>query len=123
MVNLQKLLTKILTSIKGINTVTSASGSVAVNAQTVTQIASLTLGAGTYLVISYMDRTTNGSVAYNNLIQGSVSGYRVVRSTDINGGGNINALVVDGNQTIRVSGYSTTATTLRVTITAIRLGG
>ena len=76
---------------------------------TKTTVGSITLGEGTYLVVSYLNLSKAGTGSYNHHVDASVSGSRVVRSTEENGGGSCNVGFYNGNQTITVSIYTTTA--------------
>ena len=87
-----------------------------VAANTTTTIVTITFpSSGKWLVLSNMDRNTTGSSTYNHTLNGIT-----VRSPDYNGGGSVNFAVVDSSSTT-ISGWSSTATRLRVRYTAIRI--
>ena len=94
-----------------------------VQVRTLTDIGSITLGAGTYLVVSYLVLSAAGTSSYNHHVNGSVSGTRVVRSTEVNGGGSCNVALFNGNQTITVQAYLGSANNVTVSgsIQAVKL--
>ena len=91
------------------NTLTTVNLSKASIAKTTkTTVGTITLGAGTYMVVSYLNLSKSGTSSYNHDVTGSVVGSRVVRSTEMNGGGSCNVGFYNGNQTLTVSIYTVT---------------
>ena len=90
---------------------------------TTTNIGTLTLPAGTYMVWSYTQLSKSGTGVYNHTITQSNGGNRVVRSPETNGGGSINGGVYSGDQTLTVSVYLPTVDDVTVSgaIQAVKL--
>ena len=91
--------------------------------KTLTDIGTITLPEGTYLVVSYINLNKVGTGSYNHHVGGPISGTRIVRSTELNGGGSCNVAIFAGNQTVTVQVYTNTvdAVTVSGMINAIKL--
>lgn len=82
------------------NTYLTGSASKSVAYRTDTTVTTISLPAGQWLVISYMALGSAGTGTFNNTL-GNVS----VRSTEVNGGGSINARVVTGPASLDIKCY------------------
>lgn len=88
----------------------------ATTAGTVTTIGTISIPAGTWLVLGFADLASSGSGIYVFGI-----GTRSTRLSEASGGGMVNFNVFTGTQTVNVIGYTTTANTMRVSYALIRL--
>jgi len=93
-----------------------------VSANTWTTTKSISLTAGTWLVISYMDLNVSVSGIYNNRLS-ALSTNQVVRNVGTNGGGCVNARVYTSNAsfTVDADAYVESNVTVRGILQAIRL--
>lgn len=99
---------------------TSTTYSRQVAAGTEANVATLQIPAGKHLIISRADLSTGFSGAYLNKIATS-SEVSNVRTVGTNGGGCINAMVIEGPRTAQVSIYLPNTDTVRGKIDIIRL--
>lgn len=99
------------------NTFTSGSFSKAVTKQTITQLGSMSVPAGTWLIVSHMGLGSGGGTSMFNHYLGD----RVVRSTELAGGGSINIIITSGPSNVLVRTYTSVDTTVTEHYSMIRL--
>ena len=98
-------------------------GSVSVQANTFTEIASVTLTKGVWLILTYLDANSSNAGVYISTIQISTIS-RSVRNSQMSGGGCVNhyMLSVDSDTEAYLRAYMPVACTARGTIEAIKIG-
>lgn len=98
-------------------------GSVSVQANTFTEIASVTLTKGVWLILTYLDANSSNAGVYISNIQISTIS-RSVRNSQMSGGGCVNhyMLSVDSDTEAYLRAYMPVACTARGTIEAIKIG-
>ena len=87
-------------SLIAVGTVITDSASKSAAYHTAVELKDISVPAGTWLIISYMDLNASGSGVYNHGL-----GTRIVRAPEGNGGGSINSLVVTGPTSVKLDVY------------------
>lgn len=98
------------------NTFTNNTLSKAVSKNTITEVGSISIPSGYWLVLTHMVLANSGTGVFNHYLA-----TRVTRTTESAGGGSLNFIIMQGPSSALVRAYTTIDTTVNVEYSMIRL--